>query len=680
MSDGDAGGLRVGVDIGGTFTDLIAFDPAADRTETVKVPSTPAAPAEAVIDGLEALFERTPYEPADVAVLSHGSTVTINAVIERTGARTGLLVTAGYDAIPVARRGDRPQSAVKNPRYVPPEPLVPQRFVREVPERVEADGTVGEPLDEGATREAVRELREAGVESIAVCLLFSFLTPDHERRVAEIIEEVHPSCAVSCSSAVVPRIREYPRLSTTVVNAYVDPLLDAYLDDLAGALEARGVDPDELDVMLSHGGLDTFDRATDRPVQTLLSGPTAGVAGALFVAGLAGRDDVVTLDMGGTSCDIAVAPDGEPLTTTGKEFDRNPVAVPMVDVEAIGAGGGTIARVVGGRLEVGPDSAGADPGPVCYDRGGESVTVTDANVVLGRLNPDGLLGGELDIDVDGAEAALAAQVAEPLGLGLDEAAAGVVRVVDDKMKKELSLVLARHGLDPRRFSLVTYGGAGPMHGPAIARELSLDRVVVPPWPGINSAVGLLASDRRRLYERSRVDRLEEAPINAVFEALVSTARSEAAGEAADALSVDRALELRYAGQSYELAVPVAVDDDAAAIRARFDERHEATYGHVSDEPVETMTYRVTAHLDSPTLTGDLLRGAGADGTAEPVGRRSVHLAGTRHEAPVYRRADLPAGTALEGPAVVEQLDTTLLVEPGIDAVIDEFGVIELTGF
>jgi N-methylhydantoinase A len=620
-------GLRIGVDIGGTFTDIIAFDPAAGRYETAKAPSTPGSPAAGVVDALEAFFADTRYDPDEVAVISHGSTVSINAVIERTGARTGLLLTEGYDAIPVARRGDRPHAEVKNPRYAPPDPLVPHRLVREVPERVDADGSVRRPLDEPATREAVRAFRDAGVESIAICLLFAFRNPDHERRVAEIVREEHPDCAVSCSADVVPRIREYPRLSTTTLNAYVDPLLGAYLDELETELESLGVEPPERSMMLSHGGLDSFDRAAAVPVQTLMSGPAAGVAGARFVADLVGLSDFVTMDMGGTSCDIAIATDGQPLTTSEKAFDRNPVSVPMLDIEAIGAGGGTIARVSGGRLRVGPDSAGADPGPVCYGRGGDQVTVTDANVILGRLNPEALLGGDLELDVAGAHRAVEANIAEPLNLSVTAAAAGIVRVVNDKMKKELSLALARRGFDPREFALVTYGGAGPMHAPAVARELSLESVVVPPWPGINSAVGLLAGDRRRLYQQSRVDRLPDAPLDAVFGGLEDEARGDAAGRGEEAaLAVERELELRYAGQSYELLVPVEPGEPPDAIRERFDDQHREAYGHVSDEPVETMTYRLTARPASPSLTGDLLERPGSGyGGGYPVAHRAVYF-------------------------------------------------------
>jgi N-methylhydantoinase A len=339
-------------------------------------------------------------------VLSHGSTVTINALIERTGARTGLLLPEVFDAVPVAGTGSRPQEEVKNPRYEPPAQVVPPRRVREVPERIDEDGTVRTPLDEAATREAIRELREEGVEAIAVGLLFSFLNPAHEQRVAELIEEEHPDCAVSLSSEVSPRIREYPRLSTTTVNAYVDRKLGDYLERLEASLSEIGVEPEELTMMLSHGGLGSFEEASETPAHTLLSGPAAGVQGALFAADLADTADVVSMDMGGTSCDVAIAPDGEPIETTSAEFSGTPVSVPMVDIRAIGAGGGTLARVEGGRLQVGPESAGADPGPVCYGRGGETPTVTDANAVLGRLNPSAILGGDLSIALEQTDRAI----------------------------------------------------------------------------------------------------------------------------------------------------------------------------------------------------------------------------------------------------------------------------------
>lgn len=676
MTDADTADLRVGVDIGGTFTDVIGFDPVAGSYHTCKVSSTPTAPSEGVIDGLEQLFDQTAFEPSDLSVLSHGSTVTVNALIERTGADTGLLLTEGFDAVPVAGTGSRPQEHVKNPRYEPPAQLVPPRRVRGIPERVDADGSVRQPIDEDATREAIRELRDQGVDAIAVGLLFSFLNPTHERRVAELIAEEHPDCAVSLSSDVSPRIREYPRLSTTTVNAYVDRKLGDYLERLEASLADVGVEPDELTMMLSHGGLASFQEAAGTPVHTLLSGPAAGVQGALFAASLGGTEDVVTMDMGGTSCDVAIAPDGEPIETTGAEFSGTPVSVPMVDVRAIGAGGGTLARVEGGRLQVGPESAGADPGPVCYGRGGEIPTVTDANAILGRLNPSAILGGDLSIALDNTEQAIETAVAEPLDLGVSEAAAGVLRVVNDKMKKELSLALTRNGHDPRDFSLVAYGGAGPMHAAAIATELSIGRVIVPPFPGINSAVGLLTTDRRRLFERSSIERLTEADMDANFAPLEEQARvaADEAGIASGEREFQRELELRYAGQSYELGVEVDPGDDPESLREKFTAAHRAAYGHASDEPLETMTYRVRMVAETPKLSGELLRSelAGIPDWG-PTDTREVFFDGAFVETPIYDRRDLPAGATFDGPAIVEQLDTTTVIEPAMTATVDEYG-------
>lgn len=683
--------LRVGVDIGGTFTDVIGFDPVAEFYYTGKVSSTPSAPSEGVINGLEQLFTETSYGPEDLTVLSHGSTVTINTLIERTGARTGLLITQGFDAVPVAGRGSRPQSEVKNPRYEPPAPIVPPRRVRGIPERVNSDGETVKELDEQATRSAIWDLRDQGVESIAVSLLFSFLDPAHERRVAELIREEHPDCAISLSSEISPRIREYPRLSTTTVNAYIDRILGDYLDRLESSLTDIDVVPEELTMMLSHGGLASFSEATETPIHTLLSGPTAGVQGALFAADLASAatrsnversakhaPNVVSMDMGGTSCDVAIAPNSEPLETTEVEFNGNPVSVPMVDISAIGAGGGTLARTEGGRLHVGPESAGADPGPVCYGRGGEIPTVTDANALLGRLNPESILGGDLDIALERTRDALTERVADPLGMSVEESAAGILRVVNDKMKKELSLTLTRSGHDPRDFSLVAYGGAGPMHAGAIARELSINQVIIPRFPGINSAVGLQTTDRKRLFERSVVERLTEADLEHGFEPLESQAKEAAdrAGIPENERILEREIELRYAGQSYELAVEMDAGETPEALRAKFTEAHEAAYGHTSDEPLETMTYRVRLEADAPKLTADLLQLDSDSSTNTewgPTGAREVFFDGEFVETPIYWREDLPTGATFYGPAIVEQLDTTTVVEPGMETRVDEYG-------
>lgn len=677
----DSRGIRVGVDIGGTFTDIIAFDPETDETRIRKVPSTPSRPADGVIDGLEQLVNLTRVDPEDITALSHGSTVAINALIEHSGARTGLLVTDGFAAIPLARHGEKPDTDVKNPRYQQPAPLVPQDLVYGVPERVDASGAIRRPLDESAVRDAVTELQSEGVDSIAVCLLFSFLNPNHEVRIRELINEIYPECAVSLSSEIAPRIREYPRLATTTVSAYVDPIVGTYLSSLERQMADRRIEPDVLSMMLSHGGLTTFDSASDRPASTVLSGPAAGVQGALFTARLTGDENIVTMDMGGTSCDIAIAPDREPLTTTEKEIEQNPISIPMVDIQSIGAGGGTIARVESGRLQVGPDSAGADPGPVCYDRGGEQVTITDANAVLGRLSSDTKLAGGIVPDVEAATETIRAQIAEPLDLSTTEAAAGILQVVNSQMKKELSLSLTKTGCDPREFALLVFGGAGPMHAPAIARELSIHRVVVPPLPGINSAVGLLTTDRRRIYERSQVDRLEKAPLAEVFASLEQRALEEITSTGVREGQIDfiRELELRYSGQSYELTIELSDDQTPAAIRDAFNTQHEETFGHVSDQPIETMTFRIIAVVETEKLSERSLV-SGTDGGSEPstVAKRSVYFEGGYRETPVLLRSNLDRGSTFEGPAIIEQVDTTVVVEPETNAKVDDYGNIILT--
>jgi N-methylhydantoinase A len=670
MSEADP--VRIGVDIGGTFTDILAFAPERNRTWMEKVPSTPTNPAEGVINGLEQLFENTAIEPADVTMLSHGSTVTINALIEHTGAKTALLVTEGFTGIPMARHGEKPETEVKNPRYEQPEPYVPQRRVHEITERVDADGEVVTELDESAAIETIEALRAEGVESVAVGLLFSFLNPTHEQRLADLFAEHYPECSLSLSSEIAPRIREFPRISTTTVSAYVDPILGEYLAELAEQLESHGIEPESLSMMLSHGGLTTFEAAADRPASTVLSGPAAGVQGALYAADAESAPDIVTLDMGGTSCDIAIAPDREAITTTEMEIEQNPVSVPMVDIQAIGAGGGTIARASGGRLRVGPDSAGADPGPVCYGRGGAQVTITDANAVLGRLNPNAILGGGLSIELEDAREAVERDIATPLDLSVTEAAAGVLSVVNNKMKKELSLALTQQGYDPRDFALVVYGGAGPMHAPAIAKELSIDRVIVPPRPGINSAVGLLATDRKRLYERSAVERLEDAAVDDHFSSLEAEAEEELPDVPASAIEFQRELELRYTGQSYDLRVAAPAGTSPETLRERFDSSHEQAYGHVSDQPVETMTYRLTVTINADKLASDSLATERQRVETHPETHREVYFDGQYRDVPVYERSSLGIGASFQGPAIVEQTDTTVVVEPGMSVSLDEF--------
>lgn len=674
--------LRVGVDVGGTFTDIVAFSPKSDDFRITKTPSTPSNPEDGVIDGLRQLFEETGYGPDDVTSLSHGSTVTLNTLIEHTGAHTAMLHTEGFDAIPVARRGNRPLAEVKNPRYSAPEAYIPQRFVYGIPERVDSAGNVIEPLAEDAAKQTIQHLKEVGVESIGVCFLFSFLNPSHECRVRELIQEIHPDCSVSLSSEVSPRIREYPRFSTTATNAYVARKLNHYLSRLKERLDDEGINSDELTMMLSHGGVTRFEDVPRRPIQTVLSGPAAGVQGGLFAADLADAKNVVTIDMGGTSCDISIATDGVPLTTTDAEIDGHPVSVPMVDIQTIGAGGGTIARVEEDRLRVGPESAGADPGPVCYGQDGRDITVTDANAVLGRLSPDTTLAGGLSLDVDAAERAMEAQIADPLGLSVHEAAAGIFDVVNAKMEKELSVSLIQKGYDPREFTLLPYGGAGPMHASAIAQDLSIGQLVVPAWPGVNSAVGLLTSNRKAIYETSRIDRLTEAPLETTFDELRRTAYEDlrrADVDAGDA-TYEQEIEIRYSKEPYELEIPFSEGESAQTLRERFSTVHRDTYGHTSEKSLETMTYRVTIQLETDKPTGETIGDVMTDETDEwrGVPTRSVYFDGSFVDTPIYQRRAIPAGGTFEGPAIIEQVDTTIVVNPEMAATVDGYGNVLLS--
>lgn len=671
--------VRLGIDIGGTFTDLVA-EGANGRIDVEKVSSTPEEPTTGVIRAVEAYIEDAPFEMADVTGFFHGSTVTTNAIIERDGARTGLLLTDGYDAIPVVGEQARPKAHVVNPFYTEADDrfLVPSARIETVPERLDEQGEVREPLDREAVQDAVARLHERGVRSIGICYLFSFLNPEHERETEAIVEAEFPEVFTSRSSAVIPKIREYPRLSTTAIDAYVGPELDAYLTDLLAALRSTGLRTDQVYFMLSHGGLVPVESATDTPCRSVLSGPAAGVKGGAYFAGKVGLEDVITMDMGGTSCDISIVRGGEPTETQRGEIDGQPLAFPMVEISTIGAGGGTEARVENGRLKVGPTSAGADPGPICYDRGGTVPTVTDANVILGRLNPDHLLGGEIDVAADRARDAVESLVADPLSLDVVEAASHVLEIVNDKMKKEIRLQLSEYGLDPRSFSLVSYGGAGPTHVGSVAAKLGIERVVIPPRPGINSAIGLLCTDIEQEYLRSRVAALQEtdpAALAAAFDELAAEAIADRQAEGFDEseVSITRRLDLRYEGQGYELTVDV--DDtgtDAGAIRERFDETHRSRYGHSSTEPVETVNYRVVSTVPVDDLALDPPSGA-AD--PEPTTTRPVHhpATGETIETPIYRREDLGPAARVPGPAIVEQLDTTTVVEPHSEARVDDRG-------
>jgi N-methylhydantoinase A len=667
--------VRIGVDVGGTFTDLVAAGtgPGGGWMRTLKVPSTPDDPARGVLEGMRRLGEVIPGgEDGDPDVV-HGSTVATNAVLERDGARTAFVATAGFrDLLSIARQ-DRPR--LYDLFAHRPEPLVPRELCFGVEERVDEEGRAVSRPDPGAVDRLAERLREREVESVAVCFLFSFLRPEHERRVAERLRAA--GLRVSLSSEVLPEFREYERASTTVADAYVSPVLDRYLARLQEDLPAR-----RLRVMQSAGGTVGAGPARRRGVHSILSGPAGGVVGALHVARRAGHRRAITLDMGGTSTDVSLA-EGEPRITTEAEVGGVPVGVPVVDLHTVGSGGGSVARVDrGGALRVGPESAGADPGPACYGRGGERPTVTDAHLVLGRLLPDRFLGGRMELDVEAAEAALErlgreADVPDPGGLGAARAAArGVVRVADARMERALRVISVERGHDPSDFVLVSFGGAGGLHACALARALGIGTVLLPPGASTLSAFGMLAGDVRK--DRSRTVMLEaddgapalEERFRPLVRGVEEELREEGFGE--DRISVERAVEMRYRGQSYEIRVPHGPD-----LLPRFHRRHREVYGHAEPgAPVEVVTLRVrgTGEVEPPPLPERAP--GGADPAGALLGRRPavVGLSGSPEirEVPVYAGEELRPGHRLPGPAVVAREDTTLWLGPGDRARVDRF--------
>jgi 5-oxoprolinase (ATP-hydrolysing) len=682
---------RVGVDVGGTFTDIMLWDDEAGRAVVHKLPSTPGDPARAMTEGLRELCASLGFATADLDQLLHGTTVATNAVLERDGSEVGMITTEGFRDVIYIGRHRRTYTFSIYQDLPWREPTLAARANRlPVRERIVApDGEVLEPLDEEAVRAAARRLGESGVESVAVCFLFSFLNPEHERRAAEIVREELPGAYLSVSHEVVPLHREYERFSTTCLNAYIGPKVSRYLGRMRDAMAGEAPDT-EFHLMASNGGVVTVDGAIERPVSLLMSGPAAGIVGGIWVGRRAGAENVITLDVGGTSADIGVAPAGRMrmkhlYDTSIGGYD---VMLPMVDMDTIGAGGGSIARIdAGGLLRVGPQSAGAEPGPACYGRGGTEPTATDAQVALGRLRPETFLGGRMEIDADAAARAVAT-LTGPLGLSLDEAAMGVVRVLNHNMVRAIELNSVRKGYDPRDFALVAFGGAGPLSACDIALELSIPRVIVPRHPGIASALGLLATDLKIELARTvmvETESVDPASVDAVYEELEaeSRARLEADGVPADEVRLERWADCRYTGQAYELLIRVPPGRlDAGALRAledAFHERHEREYfWRFTDKPVQVVHLRVYAIGLMPALEAEEIPAGGPEPPEAalvatlPVG---FHVNGSveRLDTAFWDGAALPAGNVVVGPAIVEHQDSTTVVNPGLRAEVDRHG-------
>jgi N-methylhydantoinase A len=675
--------VQIGVDIGGTFTDIVALD-RAGRLALTKVPSTPKDLLDGIGTAVTRVLALAGARPADVERFIHGTTVATNAILEQKGAVTAVLTTEGFEDVLELGRMKRSRMYDLAMDAEVPTFLAPRRRRLGIPERLDARGRVLVPLDEDAVRAAVRALRAQAVQAIAVCYLFSFVNPAHERRTRAIVAELAPEISVSLSSDVDPTFREYERLCVTAFDAYLGPVVKRYLAGLADTLRGLGVPGVPL-IMRSRGGVVSAALAAQQPVTLFLSGPAGGVIGAGWAAERSGVRDFVSLDMGGTSNDVAVVRDGTPLLAGEGAIGPYPVRTPMVDVNTIGAGGGSIAWIdAAGGLRVGPRSAGADPGPACYGRGGDEATVTDASVVLGYLNPARFAGGTLALDVTGAERAVGA-IGRRLGVDAVAAAAGIHRVVNARMADQIRLVTIKRGYDPRQFSLVVLGGAGPVHGAALAAEMGMAEVLVPEAPGVLAAFGLLAAAIEHHHARTLQARTDAADLDAVNRCLVELdaagrGRMREEGAPADQVRVAYTADMRYVGQAYELEVPIAVPvagERMPEILAAFHAVHERVYGYARpQQPVEFVNFRAvhTYPLPRPVVR-PAARAAGTVDDAR-LGERGAYF-GAFVPTAIYERARLPRGARLPGPAIIEQSDTTTVIPPGVTALVDEAGNLRL---
>jgi len=687
---------RIGVDIGGTFTDVVVADEAQGALEVVKVPTTPRDFAQGVLDALATATRAHGIQPHDVSLLAHATTVVTNALLEGKGARTALLTTQGMRDVLELRRSAR--ASLYDLFQDGPRVLVPRHARLEVRERLDAQGRVVMPLAMEDVDTAVDFIRRHEIQAVAVCFLYSFLDDTHERRVGERLRAALPGLPVFLSSEVLPEIREFERTSTTAVCAYVGPILASYLERLAAAVTSQGFPAPY--VMGSSGGVFTVAEGVRMPAMAVESGPAAGVIATQLIGRRLGLPNLLSFDMGGTTAKASLIENGQINTTSEYEVGGgtnarrwmhgtgHPIRVPVIDLAEVSAGGGSIAWIdPGGALRVGPESAGAEPGPVCYGQGGAQPTVTDADLVLGYLNPVALLGGGLPVHLDRARAAIETRIARPLKQGVLEAAAGIVDVVTAGMAAALRIVSVERGHDPREFALVAFGGAGPVHAARLAQELEIPEVIVPPIPGGFSALGLVASDFRRDYVKTFYARLDEARLEdmaSVFTQMEAAGREvlRAAGVPEERWELTRAADCRYRRQAYELTVPVTpgpvTEGTLARLAADFHDRHRQTYGHANpDEAVQCVNLRMAA----------VGHQAGLELSRRPDGGVAAHALGTREayfketglvRCDVLPREALPPGTRRAGPLVIEAMDATIVVPPGWYCRVDEGGFIRLT--
>ena len=669
-----------GVDVGGTFTDVFVLDEAKGTATVAKVPSTPANQAVGFLNGLE----QGTGDLGRLRTVVHGTTVGTNALLERKGAVTGIITTTGFRDVLEMRRRDRPKTWGLWGTF---EPVVPRDRRVEVDERVLADGSIRTPLDPDAAKAAAKLLLERGCEAVAIAFINAYANDANERAALDAVRAVWPNDHVTASHLLVPEIREFERTSTATLNAYLQPPVARYLGRLEEALAEQGAESDVL-IVQSNGGVMSIETAKAQPIRTALSGPAAGVIAAAHIGGVAGYPNLITCDMGGTSFDVSLVADGQSALAAQTSIDFGMVVrAPMIEIVTIGAGGGSIARVdAGGLLQVGPESAGSDPGPVCYGLGNDRPTVTDCNVVMGRINADRPIGGKLDrLDVEAARAALTKHVADPLGLDSPEAAAeAVIRVANAKMAGAIRVVSIERGHDPQQFVAVPFGGGGSLHAGALIREVGLKKALVPRYPGVTSAIGCTIADLRQDFVETwntLVDDLDTGALTDAIDRLGARGREVVEGAGVKLDRIDRIVELDmlYLGQTHTVAVPLTLAEggavDAAAIAAAFEAAYTTTYGRLlKGIPMRLMNLRVAVAGRRPRFDLKLLAPEpGGSVKAATTGTRRVYVDGGWHDATILTRLSLPVGARIPGPAILEQPDTTILIEPGLVGEVDDYG-------
>ncbi|MEL6233610.1 MAG: hydantoinase/oxoprolinase family protein [Pseudomonadota bacterium] len=671
------GGLVIGVDVGGTFTDIFILNEAEGRIEIHKVPSTRGDQSQGFAQGIA---DRV-TDFARIGTVVHGTTVGTNALLERKGARTGILTTEGFRDVLEMRRRDRPATWGLRGAFLP---VVARPDRHEIAERVLADGQVLVPVDPDAAARAARDLAAAGCEALCVFFINGYANDTNERHAVEAVRRVWPTPYVTAATEILPEIREFERLSTATLNAYLQPVVASYLDRLEGRLSAYGFEG-QLLIVQSNGGVMDVAAAKRQPVRTALSGPAAGVIAARGIAQAAGFANIITCDMGGTSFDVALVAGGEPALAAQTSIDFGMVIrLPMIEITTIGAGGGSIAALdASGLLEVGPQSAGSDPGPVCYGLGNDRPTVTDANLVLGRINPDRPIGGALErLDVAAARAAIEIKIGAPLGLSTEDAAEAILRLANAKMAGAIRLVSIERGHDPAEFAAMPFGGGGALHAGALIREVGLGAALVPRYPGVTSALGCVIADMRHDRVQTVNTALDQLDAGQLRDDMIATAALLEAELARAGVTLSATLrvfelDMLYQGQTHSLRVPLELPADGLArhhIAAAFEAAYRAAYGRVLEGvSMRVMNHRVAAIGLRPALDPALFAPSGDSAAASRIGTRDIYADGRWHVADLYERLSLGAGARIDGPAVLEQPDTTIFVDPGLAAETDSFG-------